>query len=150
MANSDNPYVAPHSAVEDIPREREPPKRPAWVWVNAAILGVYGVGTVVILALAMLASAPDFAAAYERLGRFNFAITLIHAGLTTGAAILLFMLRLRAIPLLWLAAGIVAAFDVFAFVSVSSYSLFRTIFHAVFWGLILSYVYRLKARGILR
>ena len=140
MANSDNPYVAPQSAVEDIPREREPAKRPAWVWVTAAILGVYGVGTVVILALALLMSAPDFPATYERLGRFNFAMTLIWACLTIGAAILLFMLRLRAIPLLWLAAGIVGTFDVFALVSMGPYSLFRTIFHAVFWGLILSYV----------
>jgi hypothetical protein len=140
MIGSDNPYVAPRSAVKDVPLERQPAKRPRWVWVIALLLGVFGVATVVILVLAMLEWAPDFAATYERLGRFNFAMTLIWACLTIGAAILLFMLRLRAIPLLWLAAGIVGTFDVFALVSMGPYSLFRTIFHAVFWGLILSYV----------
>src|SRR5262245_44048352 len=144
MVDSDNPYLAPQSTVKDIPQGREPARRPGWVWVIAVLLGVFGVATVVILALAMLEGTSGFAATYERLGSINFAITLIHACLTMGAAILLFMLRLRAILLLWLATAIVATFDVFALVSMGPYSLFRTAFHAVFWGLIISYAYRLK------
>src|SRR5262245_23672338 len=150
MVGSDNPYVAPQSTVEDIPQEGQPVKRPAWVWVIAVLLGVFGVASVVMFTLAILAVTPEFAAIYARLGGVNFAITLVHACLTLAAAIFLFMLRLRAILLLWLATGIVAASDLFQLISNGPDTLFRSAFHAVFWGLILSYVYRLKARGILR
>jgi len=150
MVDSDNPYLAPQSTISDIPQGREPAKRPGWVWVIAVLLGVFGVASAVMFTLAILAVTPEFAAIYARFGGVNSAITLVHACVTIGAAILLFMLRLRAILLLWLATGIVAAFDVFALVSMGPYSLFRTTFHAVFWGLIISYAYRLKTRGILR
>ena len=145
-----NPYAGPQSRVTDISHERGSAKRPAWVWVSAALLGFFAVANIVVLALGLFAVTPDFAAAFERLNGLDFAIRLIHACLILTAAVLLFMLRLRAILFLWLPVGMTAATDVLVLISKGPDTLFRTTLHVVLWGLVLSYAYRLKARGILR
>jgi len=153
-----NPYAAPRSAVSDVTPERQ--GRPVLVWIITIFMALGVVGGVLSTVALLVGSpigGPEVAEQLKYLGPLDHIGTLIIAALSAFAYVELFRLKRRALPL------IAATFGLNAVVVLANLA-FRPAYRAILdqgglitivvsWVItlaIIGYVWRLRAKGVLK